>query len=69
MEEYALRELVKQELCKKTTAHTNFCDDVLIHNEMKNGNWRTLVTDSDMSIIEIRYLCCYQYLLDDAIFD
>ena len=45
----------KTRVMQKITAHTNFCKDVLINNEMKNGNWHTLVTDSDIYIIEIRY--------------
>ena len=61
--------VIQTRVMQKITAHTNFCDNVLINNEMNNSNWCTLVTDNDMSIIDTRYLCCDQYLLDDAIFD
>ena len=50
-------------------AHTHFSDDALINSKMKNGNWRTLIDDDNISILEIKNLYANTYALEDAIFD
>ena len=43
-----IKRVSKTRYMQKNTAHTNGSDDVLINNKMKNDNWRTLVTNSNI---------------------
>jgi hypothetical protein len=52
------------------TAHQNFTDDVVMNNELKNGEWRQLyLPNTNMACEEVRLLIGEVFGLDDAIID
>ena len=52
----------------KLTAHQNFCDDVVVNCQIKQGGWRDLHVEG-MSLDEMRDAMKHHFALDDAVCD
>ena len=53
---------------QKLTAHQNFCDDVFINTQIKQGGWVNLHTEG-MIVNDLRDAIQLEYDLDDATID
>ena len=58
----------KKKVVQKLTTHTNFCDDVILNCQLKEGAWRDFHSDG-MMVDEMRDALQETYDLDDAIVD
>ena len=64
-----LQRISKEKYIEKCTAHSNFSEDALINDSIKNGSWRTLLTDDTLAVHEIRRTISEYYGLEDEIRD
>ena len=64
-----LERVLKTRYINTATAHTNFSDDAIINDEIKSGQWRSLVHDPDTTIDDVKVLLESAYHLDEYIVD
>ena len=63
-----MKQVSKSKYLTAATAHTNFSDDALINEQIKSGEWRSLIADA-ITIDDLRQFFMTAYHLEDYILD